>query len=276
MNCLYIVILTAYSFRLLKEGLSSKILIVTYMAVSTILTAFLELTNTVNNLTEEIAAFDIIIYYIYLAAIQYSDTQALLHRNELELEKSKLTLLISQIKPHFINNALLSIREYCYEEPEKAAELIDHFAVYLRNNVNSADSDTLIPFSEEIATVREYLTLEYADHTKQFIVEYNLEVTNFKVPPLSIKKKKKNAVKHGIDRYSPNSIVNLHSFEDEHSHIIEIRDNGKGFDMNEETLGKGGIGFKNARTRLELMCGGSLDITRENGWTIVLIKIVKE
>ena len=246
------------------------------MAVSTILTAFLELTNTVNNLTEEIAAFDIIIYYIYLAAIQYSDTQALLHRNELELEKSKLTLLISQIKPHFINNALLSIREYCYEEPEKAAELIDHFAVYLRNNINSADSDTLIPFSEEIATVREYLTLEYADHTKQFIVEYNLEVTNFKVPPLIIEPFVENAVKHGIDRYSPNSIVNLHSFEDEHSHIIEIRDNGKGFDMNEETLGKGGIGFKNARTRLELMCGGSLDITRENGWTIVLIKIVKE
>ena len=150
MDCLYIVIFTIYSFRFGKNGISAKSLIAAYMAAATILTAFLEFKNKVTGLTDAIIAFDIIVYYVYLAAIQHSETQSMLHRKEIELERSKLTLLISQIKPHFINNALLSIREYCYEDPEKAADLIEHFAVYLRNNITSIDSDTLIPFSKEI------------------------------------------------------------------------------------------------------------------------------
>lgn len=276
MDCLYIVIFTIYSFRFGKNGISAKSLIAAYMAAATILTAFLEFKNKVTGLTDAIIAFDIIVYYVYLAAIQHSETQSMLHRKEIELERSKLTLLISQIKPHFINNALLSIREYCYEDPEKAADLIEHFAVYLRNNITSIDSDTLIPFSKEIEAVKEYLALEYADSAKQFTVEYDLAVTDFKIPPLSVEPFVENAVKHGIDRYSPDSVVRLCSYEDETNHIIEIQDNGKGFDMNEETLGKGGIGFKNTAARLKLMCKGTLDIRQENGWTVVIIKILKE
>lgn len=275
MDCLYIVILTVYSIFYWKNSTTAKNLIVGYMALSTILTAFLEFRNKVSGLTDSILAFDIIVYYVYLAAIQHSETQSALHSKELELEKEKLTLLVSQIKPHYINNALLTIREYCYDEPEKAAELIDHFAMYLRNNINVSDSETMIPLSKEIDAVREYLALEYADVTKKFKVEFDIDA-DFMIPPLSVEPFIENAVKHGIDRYSADSVVRLHSYEDSVSRVIEILDNGKGFDMNEETLGKGGIGFKNAAARLELMCGGKLDISRENNQTAVIIKIPKE
>ena len=276
MDCLYVVILAAYSAKHWTVSSKAKNLIVLYMAASTILTALLEFRNKVTNLTDAIVAFDMIIYYVYLAAIQHSETQTELHRKELELEKSKLTLLVSQIKPHFINNALLSIREYCYEDPEKAADLVTHFAVYLRNNITGSDSDSLIEFTKEIEAVKEYLSLEYADSTKKFRVEYDLGVTDFMIPPLSVQPFVENAVKHGIDRYSPKALVKIVSYEKEEGYYIEVRDNGKGFDMNEETLGKGGIGFKNAAARLDLLCGGTLDIKNENGWTSVIIGIKKE
>ena len=41
----------------------------------------------------------------------------------------------------------------------------------------------------------------------------------------------------------------------------------------DKTLGKGGIGLKSARVRLEQLCGGSLDICRENGWTVIRIRL---
>jgi signal transduction histidine kinase len=82
-----------------------------------------------------------------------------------------------------------------------------------------------------------------------------------------------NAVKHGIDRYDPESCVVLATYPDGDAVCIEVRDSGKGFDLNDETLGKGGIGLKNARVRLEQLCGGSLDICRENGWTVIRIRL---
>ena len=56
--------------------------------------------------------------------------------NANELENKRYDLMKAQIKPHFINNAMTAIQELCYEYPEKAAEHIDHFTRYLRNNID--------------------------------------------------------------------------------------------------------------------------------------------
>jgi sensor histidine kinase YesM len=106
-----------------------------------------------------------------------------------------------------------------------------------------------------------------------FRTEFRLDYTDFELPSLSVEPLVENAVKHGIDRYSESSEVHIISYKQGDNVFIEIRDNGKGFDMNKETLGKGGIGLKNAAKRLELMCGGELTIDRDNGWTVIRIRI---
>lgn len=276
MDFLYTVILAVYTLKALRPGNYFKFLIVIYMTVSTVLTAVLEVENAVTGLTEEITAFDIIVYYAYLAAVQQGETQTELHHKELELEKSRFDLLTAQIKPHFINNALIAIQECCYEDPENAADLIGHFAKYLRNSFTAANQDAPIPLTDEIQNVKEYLTLEYADPSKKFQVEYDLQCTEFRVPALGIEPLVENAVKHGIDRYSPEAKVVLRSYEETESWVVEIRDNGKGFDMNAETLGKGGIGLKNSASRLELISRGKIEISRKHPWTIIKITIPKE
>lgn len=196
--------------------------------------------------------------------------------NANELENKRYDLMKAQIKPHFINNAMTAIQELCYEDPEKAAELINHFTRYLRNNIDVTNGMSLIPVEKEIAAVKEYLALEYADKEKKFSFEFNLGCTSFQVPALSIETLVENAVKHGIDRYSENSRVILTTYEDKAGHYVVLKDNGVGFDPNEETLGKGGIGLQNTISRLEISCGGRLDIYRRDGWTVVTITIPKE
>lgn len=80
----------------------------------------------------------------------------------------------------------------------------------------------------------------------------------------------------GINCYSADSEIVLSSFEEADHYVIEIKDNGSGFEMSTETLGKGGIGLKNALTRLDLMCGGTMTASRENEWTVLRIRIPKD
>ena len=198
-----------------------------------------------------------------------------LEKAKTELAEARLTLMQAQIKPHFINNAMIAVQEVCCTDPERAAELIEHFARYLRNNINATNTSLPIDFKDEVQAVREYLAIEYADTSKKFKFEFDIKCESFKVPALSIEPLVENAVKHGIDRYSDEGRVILASFETENAYHAEIRDNGGGFEVSDETLGKGGIGLKNTEERLKKMCGGSLDIRRDNGWTVAEIIIPK-
>lgn len=273
MSMFYLLVFTAESLRMLRDGRRLHAVIVLFFSATMLMTSILEYTDIVTNRLGEVIAFEIVIYTVFLVAIEYSNARIALHRKEIELENSKLTLMLAQIKPHFINNALLAIRETCYEDPERAAELIDHFSAYLRNNLSATDSGRLVPFTEELDAVREYIALEYADQTKQFQVEYDLRVTDFMLPALSVEPLVENALKHGVDRYSPEARVRIVSYRTEDSVVIEIRDNGSGFVENPETLGKDGIGMKNTESRLQLMCSGTLTVARDGDWTVVTIRI---
>lgn len=199
-----------------------------------------------------------------------------LEKAKTELAEARLNLMQAQIKPHFINNAMIAVQEVCYTDPERAAELIEHFARYLRNNINATSSSLPIDFKDEVQAVKEYLAIEYADTSKKFQFEFDIKCESFKVPALSIEPLAENAVKHGIDRYSGESRVILSSYETEDAYHVLIRDNGEGFDVNAETLGKGGIGLKNTEERLKTMCGGRLEIRHDDGWTVAEIIIPKE
>ncbi|MBR1750363.1 MAG: histidine kinase, partial [Ruminococcus sp.] len=138
-----------------------------------------------------------------------------LEKAKTELAEARLTLMQAQIKPHFINNAMIAVQEVCYTDPERAAELIEHFARYLRNNINATNSSLPIDFKDEVQAVKEYLAIEYADTSKKFQFEFEIKCENFKVPALSIEPLVENAVKHGIDRYSEDGRVILASYETE-------------------------------------------------------------
>ena len=271
----YVIVLMIRSLSLLRYGRSLKLAIVAFIVFSSLLSAYMELHNIISGYSDEIALINMFVYYVYLAAIYQHEVHVELFNKTLEYEKTKLTGLMAQIRPHFINNSMAVIQELCYEDPERAAEMMGHFGVYLRDNFTAIDSNEPVLFEKELDMIKEFVALEHADPDTKFVVDYELEVTEFMLPPLSVEPLVENALKHGIDRYKEGSRVIIRSYRNYSGIVVEIRDNGQGFEASAKVKLKesSGIGTKNAATRLKLMCGGTIQNERVDGWTIVKVLI---
>ena len=195
---------------------------------------------------------------------------------EVALKESRIALMLSQIKPHFIYNTLGAIERMCLKSPEKAFELVRNFSLYLRGNFSQIDSVVPISFLEEMKHVEYYVKIEKV-RFPDMNIEYQLEVTDFVIPPLSVQPLVENAIKHGLMRLESGGSVMIHSYETETHYIVEVCDNGGGFDTNTPIEDKKHVGLRNISERLKVMVNGELEIQSElNVGTTAMIKIPKE
>lgn len=186
-----------------------------------------------------------------------------------QLEFSRLELMNSQIKPHFIYNSLNSIRTLIRLNPDAAYDAVYDFSTYLRANLNSLKDDDLIPFRDELRNVTAYLNIEKLRLGKRLNTQFQIEEKDFLVPHLCIQPLVENAVKHGIWRNKEPGTVWITEYETESFHVIEITDDGTGFDttMLETDSGDASehIGIRNIRFRIEWLTDGTVDIRSEKG-----------
>ncbi len=191
--------------------------------------------------------------------------------------EDQVNAMMNQIQPHFIYNALNSIRYLCEIDGSEAAEAIDHFSLYLRKNMDSINEKDPVPFLDEIEHVKNYLYIEQL-RFPEIHVKYDLRCTNFTLPSLTIQPTVENAIKHGYTMKKKSGTVLVRSYETTAFYCVEVTDDGVGFDpakIGED--GRNHIGLKNTKRRIELMVEGTYDIYSVLGeGTRVLIKIPKK
>ena len=193
-------------------------------------------------------------------------------RQQREIAHERTSVMVLQMRPHFIYNTLMSIYSLCRLDPKKARQITMDFANYLRKNFNAVASSDTISFSAELEHTRAYLAVEQAQFDEMLVVDYDTPFTHFRLPPLTLQPIVENAVKHGMDPcHRPLCISIRTRFTDSGAEII-VEDNGSGFDPSDES--RPHIALDNIRQRLEMMCGGHMTITpREGGGTVVTIMI---
>ena len=189
-------------------------------------------------------------------------------RIKVELEQSKNKILMAQIRPHFILNSITAIGSYL-DEPEKAENALAHFARFLRSSIDVLEENGCIRAEREFATVNDYMYIEKARFGKKLNVVTEIKDDDFFIPAFAVQTLAENAVNHGI-RENPEGkgTVQIRSYETENEHIVEVRDDGKGFDPESgvpKNDGRSHIGLTNLRSRLSGMCEGTLDIESEPG-----------
>ena len=100
---------------------------------------------------------------------------------EAELKESRISIMLSQIQPHFIYNTLGTIERMCLKDPQKAFELVRNFSLYLRGNFSELDSVTPIRFAEELKHV-EYM-VDHLDSTPGQLYEVCLKISSKRPQP---------------------------------------------------------------------------------------------
>ena len=199
------------------------------------------------------------------------DYTAMVAEREREREKwiadENVRLLHNQIKPHFIYNALTGIYYGLDEDVIKSKKALKSLAVYLRGSLDVLAERECVPFMQELTTVRNYLEVEAFRFDDQVSFNVDAEDIDFELPAFCLQTLVENAVRHGIRKKEPpEGTVNISTSLVDGVHRIEITDDGIGFDVKEAFEKEGvHIGLRNTKERLELMCGGSMEVDTEPG-----------
>ena len=208
--------------------------------------------------------------------LQRSQLEAEKNIVEAELKDSRISIMLSQIQPHFIYNTLGTSERMCLKDPPKAFDLVRNFSLYLRGNFSELDSVAPIRFEEELKHVEYYVNIEkvrFPDMT----IEYDVEATEFVLPALSVQPLVENAIKHGLMRLETGGTVVIRSYESSTHFFVSVKDDGVGFDTSLPIDEKKHVGLRNIRGRLNAMVNGDLILESKPGvGTKAVIMIPKE
>lgn len=231
----------------------------------------------------EMVIIDLMVAYVMTAivlglifvTVQYQqEKQAAERENE-----AKISVMLSQIQPHFLYNTLATIEGLCkLGEMEQSEQALHVFSKYLRFNMDTLAVNKPITFEKELEHIKMFLWISGLRFKERLAVKYDIRTTGFHLPALSLQVVVENAVWHGITKRDAGGTVLIRTEETDKYWRITVEDDGVGFDQNERVPNDNShIGIDNARYRLWTMSRGTLELASTPGvGTTATIAIPKE
>ncbi len=188
--------------------------------------------------------------------------------------EARLSSLESRIHPHFLFNTLNSIAELIHEDPNRAEETVGRLAALLRFSLD-VNRQPLVPVSQELKTVRDYLEIEKVrlGERLRYTIEAGPEVQDVSVPPLAIELLVENSIKHVIAPARGGGELRVTIRRDGAGRVaVRVADTGPGFDL---ALAPPGHGIDTLQARLAALYAGAarLETSRVDGWSVVELSV---
>jgi two-component system, LytTR family, sensor kinase len=189
-------------------------------------------------------------FYHYFEHIKSVEIEKILLKTS--INESEAKILRSQLNPHFVFNALNSIRALISENPANAQQSVTQLSNILRNSL-LADRRKTVELREEIKTVEDYLALEKIRYEDRLTSDFHIDpqTVYLQMPPMMLQTLVENAIKHGVQKESKGGFVQITTFLENNYVHIHIRNTGNLGDKE----ASGGFGLKNTARRLELLYG---------------------
>ena len=182
---------------------------------------------------------------------------------QLSLREAELRALEAQLNPHFLFNALNSVRALVIENPPQAQDMITRLANLLRYNLHH-DMNHRVPLAVELEMVSDYLALESVRFEDRLRVQSAVEpaAAQVLVPPMLLQTLVENALKHGIARLPAGGDLAIRARIEEERLVIEVENTGQLTDLGTEATQ---VGLRNARDRLRILFGDRASLVLKNG-----------
>lgn len=192
----------------------------------------------------------------------------------MQAERLKLKMLVEQIKPHFIFNALLKVKSMYHTSVDAGDEALGVFSAYLRESIGMIDAGA-IAFEKELDNVARYVDFCNMGRERPFRVVYDVDCTDFSVPAFSVQPFVENAVKYSKADEKDDGYIMISSYAEGADAVLRISDNGIGFDTS--ALTDGAHGIRNTCERFRLLLGAEPQIVSRAGQgTEITVRIRRE
>ena len=230
-----------------------------FFCIACLMTAnMIESTGISAGILNETYAVAFLFYYL---VIHVHISQQVNEEKDLKLREQRLSLMLSQIQPHFLYNTLNTITALCRVNPKLAEETTIKFSGYLRENMYSMGENYTNPFSKELDHTNIYLDIEKLRFGDRVKVEYDIKSDDFNMPTLTLQPIVENAVKHGICSKLEGGTIKISTEKKGRDHIITIEDNGIGFEIDKALNdGRPHVGIHNVKERLKSMVRAEMEI----------------
>ncbi len=192
---------------------------------------------------------------------------------EAAVKDFELKTLKSQLNPHFMFNALNSIRALVEENPELAKVAINHLSNIFRYSLRIELTET-VPLEEEMKVVADYLALEKIRYEERlyYFLSVEEEVKKVEIPPMMIQTLVENGIKHGVSKIPAGGKIEVKAFVEKEN--LKLQMINSGLITEEEILNAKGYGIKNTKQRLDLLYGNRAQFEIKNFNREVLAEII--
>jgi hypothetical protein len=200
------------------------------------------------------------IYFTAVAVREHRSAQ--LRQSELAraLHLAELRLLKTQLNPHFLFNALNTVRSLIADNPARAQNAVTHLANTLRYTLSSRQ-DELVTLSQELDIVADYLDLESMRFEDRLRIEKQVpaDAAGVRIPVMLLQTLVENAIKHGIAELPAGGVLRISAAVTDDMLNLEVENPRPAAPTH---AAHESVGLRNARDRLRLLFGAraSLDL----------------
>lgn len=261
LRCLFGILLITSLFSAINISLYDEIIGERIMNINTLFKDFAYVINFSKPIIIWVLLY---IFFSYTSELQKNNIERI--KMQASIESSEAKILKAQINPHFMFNALNSIRALIFEDPSKAQAGITQLSNILRSSL-VADRKLTVPLKEEMRTVEDYLALEKIRYESrlQAVIDIDPETVNFEIPPAMLQTLVENAIKHGVQKDPKWGFIEIKSQFKDNYLLLTIRNTGKLL-TKDTPSDHSGFGLENTQRRLKLIYGdrASFRISQED------------
>lgn len=202
------------------------------------------------------------VYAIFKKQQHLKQAQQTQEQLEQSLKVARLDVLLSQINPHFIFNAINNIRALILEDANKARDMLADLSEVMRYTMQ-IEKEKTIAFKDELDVVKQYIALNKLQFEDKLQVHYNLspETMNFSLPPMILQLLIENALKHGIGRLKQGGEIIITSEVFSTHWTVTVENSGVLLPLDDKEKNNTGVGLNNIQQRLSLVYGNKSHFT---------------
>jgi two-component system, LytTR family, sensor kinase len=190
------------------------------------------------------------LFYHLIVSNSESHLKAIaLAQSETDLKTAELANLKNQLNPHFLFNAINSIKALTLSDPHLARNALTELSQLLRTSLTMGN-EQLVSLETEISFVKDYLFLEKIRYEARLNYSFDIDKNslNVRIPPMSLQLLVENAIKHGIGRSKAGGEIIIKSVLSGNNFELTVRNSGKLKPHSSHNTT--GVGIKNLQKRL--------------------------